>query len=298
VRGSGAAHRGSTCTGAGGVPGGRRCSIALPFTSLRLTASRPHCLPRGYPTELKTLGDHIRRRRLDLRLLQRTVADQLGVRVDTVTLWENGRVRPLARHYGPIVRFLGYDPEPGDHSLAGRLRTIRRRLGLTQAEFAAKVGLDEGSVCRWESGSRRPSRWMDSRVLQLLTRLEEGDPGGRQPRVSYLEATRWRRRPPHLPYESPRTAGERIRSVRLKLGESQGVFGDRFGVSRHVVRSWETDRSNPPSFIGPKLTGFLSFRPSSLRQPSLSTQPVQASTRLAGPEERSERGSDEQEVET
>ena len=31
------------------------------------------------PTELNTVGDHIRRRRLGLRMLQREVAEQLGV---------------------------------------------------------------------------------------------------------------------------------------------------------------------------------------------------------------------------
>ena len=76
--------------------------------------------------------------------MQRTVAEQLGVREETVGLWEKGLSRPLPRHYATIVRFLGYDPEPGDLTVAGRLRAVRRRLGLSQAEFAAKVGLDEG----------------------------------------------------------------------------------------------------------------------------------------------------------
>jgi len=153
----------------------------------------------AYPLEPKTLGDHLRRRRLDLRMLQRTAAEQFGVREETIGLWENGLARPLARHYGQIVRFLGYDPEPGDRSLAGRLRGIRRRLGLSQADFAAKVGLDEGSVCRWESGSRRPSHWMANRVAAILDRLEstDGPPPGSAiglPTLSYFDRTRWRRR--------------------------------------------------------------------------------------------------------
>lgn len=226
-------------------------TVALPFTSLRLMGAKPHAFPRRYPLELKTLGDHIRRRRLDLRLLQRTVAEQLGVREETVGLWENGLARPLPRHYGPIIRFLGYDPEPGDRSLAGRLRAIRRRLGLSQAEFAATVGLDEGSVCRWESGSRHPSRWMAGRVATILDRLESADGSSLEsaaepPTLSYFDRTRWRRSPPpNITDGGPVTLGDRIRCRRLELGLSQEQLGTRFGVHRGTIRQWERGKSAP-----------------------------------------------------
>jgi transcriptional regulator with XRE-family HTH domain len=103
------------------------------------------------------VGDHIRRRRLDLGLTQRTLARQLGVREETVHLWETGRARPLPRHFGRIVRFLGFDPEPGGSDLAGRIRTRRRAEGLTQAELAARLGTDEGTIVDLEHRRRRVS---------------------------------------------------------------------------------------------------------------------------------------------
>src|SRR5258708_35272377 len=53
-------------------------------------------LPRSYrlgnrnraPEQLNTLGDHLLRRRLTLKLLQRQVAKQLGVHEATVDHWE------------------------------------------------------------------------------------------------------------------------------------------------------------------------------------------------------------------
>jgi DNA-binding XRE family transcriptional regulator len=51
-----------------------------------MQAVRP--LPDGYPTELETVGDHIRKRRMDLGLFQREVADILDVQKDTVRFWE------------------------------------------------------------------------------------------------------------------------------------------------------------------------------------------------------------------
>ena len=60
-----------------------------------------------YPKKMKTLGDHIRARRLDLGLLQKDVAGILGVSTDTITSWERGRIQPMHRHYIRIKEFLG-----------------------------------------------------------------------------------------------------------------------------------------------------------------------------------------------
>jgi transcriptional regulator with XRE-family HTH domain len=144
----------------------------LPFCNLRLSSPRPPEVPRGYPHELRSLGDHIRRRRLDLGLRQRTVASRLGVSVETVALWEKGRVEPLPRQYPGLIRFLGYDPTGEVSSIGNRLQTLRWQLGLTQAEFAARLCLDEGTVSGWESGARRPSAWRWRRLEPVLVDLE------------------------------------------------------------------------------------------------------------------------------
>jgi len=102
----------------------------LLFCNLQLEGPRPHCPPRGYPATLRTLGSHLRKCRIDLGLGQRTVAQRLGVLEETVGFWARGLCRPLPRHYGGIVRFLGYEPEPGlptwpgasGPSAAGRVR--------------------------------------------------------------------------------------------------------------------------------------------------------------------------------
>jgi len=61
----------------------------------------------GYPTNPVTIGDHIRKRRMDLGLLQREVAEIIGVTESSVWNWEHG-VEP-EQHYNPkIIKFLGY----------------------------------------------------------------------------------------------------------------------------------------------------------------------------------------------
>ncbi|HUT16318.1 MAG TPA: helix-turn-helix transcriptional regulator, partial [Anaerolineae bacterium] len=71
---------------------------------------------------MKTLGDHLRKRRLDLGLLQRDVAGKLQVSRMTVCNWETGRTSPLLRFIPSFVAFLGYSPyHPQSDSLGKRI---------------------------------------------------------------------------------------------------------------------------------------------------------------------------------
>jgi len=54
-----------------------------------LRAKKP--LSAAYPKELKTVGDHLRRRRLELKPLQEDVAERLGTTPCTLRNWEKNR---------------------------------------------------------------------------------------------------------------------------------------------------------------------------------------------------------------
>lgn len=212
----------------------------MPFCKLHLKGRRPPDFPIVYAREPKSLGEHLRKERLLRGLRQRDLAVILGVNQFTLLNWEKGHTRPLARHYAAVIKFLGSDPVATPPSISGRLLSVRRRLGLTQAEFAEKVGLDEGSVCRWEAGSRRPSRWMTARVEAILDALESGrEVTG----LGFYDLTRWRRAVP--PGVRPKAIGERIRAARLKAGLSQEELGRRLLVSRTTVQWWEKGKAVP-----------------------------------------------------
>jgi DNA-binding XRE family transcriptional regulator len=70
----------------------RTPTIAVPFCSLTLSARKP--ASAAYPKELKSLGDHIRKRRLDLGLLQKDVAQRLSVSEASIWNWETHRSNP------------------------------------------------------------------------------------------------------------------------------------------------------------------------------------------------------------
>ena len=138
-------------------PGGRTYRGSLPSCGIHLRAPKP--LPKAYPRQLKTIGDHIRKRRLDLELRQVDVAQRLGVSVASVGDWEAGETSPSIHFTPKVIEFLGFNPhEPQVACMGGRLVAYRRRLGLTQRELARRLGFDPCTIASWERGEHKPMR--------------------------------------------------------------------------------------------------------------------------------------------
>ena len=104
--------------------------------------------------------------------MQREVAAQLGVDPFTVLNWETSKVEPLARLMPRIVRFLGYHPWTPPGSVADRLRTARRALGLTQRDLGQLLGVDTATVPSWEAGRHRPTPKLMVRLRVFLANTE------------------------------------------------------------------------------------------------------------------------------
>ena len=100
-----------------------------------------------------SLGEHLKKKRLELRLTQKEAGKHLGVTSYTVTNWEHGLRRPAIQHFPAICQFLGYDPEPPiPDTLAERLVAKRREFGWTQRVAAQKLGVDPSTWSAWEHG--------------------------------------------------------------------------------------------------------------------------------------------------
>jgi len=141
-------------------------TVALPFCHLSIEALRP--LPGDYPTELKTVGDHIRRRRLDLGLYQREVAKMFSVSKDTVHLWERHGNVPEIRLMVAIIGFLGYMPQAKPIGLPQQLHAYRMIRGLTQRQAAKEFGVDPSTWSAWENGLKQPGSRRTKSVLRLI----------------------------------------------------------------------------------------------------------------------------------
>ena len=127
-------------------------------------------IPKEYDFEPISVGDHIRKKRLQLGLLQREVAELLEVSPWTVMNWEKGRTEPPVSSVSAILEFLGYDPYPEPKTVSERLLAKRRVLGWSIREAAKYAGVDPGTWGRWESGRTvlyRQHRELVARFLNL-----------------------------------------------------------------------------------------------------------------------------------
>jgi DNA-binding XRE family transcriptional regulator len=62
------------------------------------------------PTVPKTIGEHLKRRRLELHPFQADLAKMFGVDPMSIVNWEKNTYQPAERLMPAIVKWLGYDP--------------------------------------------------------------------------------------------------------------------------------------------------------------------------------------------
>ena len=66
-----------------------------------------------------------------------------------------------------IIAFLGYNPLPPAKTLGEQIVRLRKTLGLSREELARRLGVDPGTLGRWEVGIRESN----GRFLNLINRF-------------------------------------------------------------------------------------------------------------------------------
>ena len=91
------------------------------------------------------------------------------MRLPTSQAWERSH-EPATRRWPAILTWLGYRLFPEPVTLDEELVACWREHGLSQAELAAKLGVDGGSSTRWERGGDIRKQWDRRVVAELLCR--------------------------------------------------------------------------------------------------------------------------------
>ncbi len=67
---------------------------------------------RRYPATPTTLGEHLRKKRIDLSLSMTQLAKLLGLGITNTAVekWEKNQNRPTEFHRRRLIEFLGFDP--------------------------------------------------------------------------------------------------------------------------------------------------------------------------------------------
>jgi DNA-binding XRE family transcriptional regulator len=108
-------------------------------------------LKQSYPLHSKTIGEHIRKKRIDNKQTQLEVSMIIGIKENTLTTWEVGRWVPQVHHYPTIIEYLGYYPFVHEtESIAGKLLQVRYCNGWSCKEYGEILVADTATVRRWE----------------------------------------------------------------------------------------------------------------------------------------------------
>jgi transcriptional regulator with XRE-family HTH domain len=106
---------------------------------------------------LNTIGDHIKKIRLDRGLRQRDVAKIIGVDPFTILNWETGATNTKFRYLPAINRFLGDNPcpVPPDSPLGVWLKARRHQMGLSLKRLAKRLHLNDSTIRKLEAGRHK-----------------------------------------------------------------------------------------------------------------------------------------------
>jgi DNA-binding XRE family transcriptional regulator len=140
-------------------------------THLSFTLKAPKPSHNRTVEECHTLGDHIRKIRIDRNESQSCVAHLLGTTTDTITNWELGRNKPMAHHTPLILTYLGYTPllAFAGTSLSKKLKQFMYVNGLTQKECAKKLEVDPQTIGRAVDGERVFNKTTRRIILSIST---------------------------------------------------------------------------------------------------------------------------------
>ena len=106
---------------------------------------------------------------MDLGLLQKEVAQQLGVDTNSVTNWEKGHTSASLHLIPRIIEFLGYTPFFGEgEGFVQQIVEKRRALRVRQEDLARQLCIDPSTLARWEQGKGRPLKKHLHRLNEFL----------------------------------------------------------------------------------------------------------------------------------
>ncbi len=122
------------------------------------------------PKELITIGDHIKKKRLENNLFQKDVGKIIGTDNFTIVNWEkNGTKNIPAKYYPKIMEFLNYCPlEKPPTTITEKIKLHRLHQELNQKQFAQLLEVDPTTVKFWESGERKPSEKMIKKLKYFI----------------------------------------------------------------------------------------------------------------------------------
>lgn len=139
----------------------------VPFT---LTANRPKGTNRKkpYPFNPVSLGDFLRKSRLDNDWNIGEVAEMIGTSSLNIGNWESNRNEVSLEFKPRVYAFIGVCPYDASLTIVERLKERREYFGLTIKKLAEILEVDPNTVSAWERRIHQPGSRGFAKIGQFL----------------------------------------------------------------------------------------------------------------------------------
>ena len=84
--------------------------------------------PSKIPPNPVSIGEHIKKRRLEQGIFQKEVAKIIGVTENSIYNWENNLTKPPYRFLPKIIKFLSYNPLKAQNLTLGEQIIYNRKI--------------------------------------------------------------------------------------------------------------------------------------------------------------------------
>ena len=166
----------------------QRWKFKLPNTYHLTTEIPKRILIEGYPTEIKTLGDLLRKTRMDLSLDVKHLQKLLGVDENSITNWELRGIYPTGDNLRRVVEFIDahqsvtiprrfmwslcFAKNPSYpqkiQSFGDKIRATRMENFMSIEQLAEKLEVNESTIAKWELRDTSPRPDLLKRVRAFL----------------------------------------------------------------------------------------------------------------------------------
>lgn len=120
-----------------------------------------------------TLGDHLRKVRIQRKLSQPQVAKMINVSDETILSWEKNNTEPTPKDASKIIKFLGYFPfEWENESLSTKVRYARMVSGQTLRQMGKDIVVDASTMYKIFKNTSTPKMGTMKKITGYIQKYQ------------------------------------------------------------------------------------------------------------------------------
>lgn len=224
-------------------------------TNINKLANFFHCKKEEFESDSETVeeatefsAEKLKKVRLKKGFSASEIAKNLGIVLNTYTLWEKGITVPKKENINKLIKFLGCKKEELFSKISDDekkfnnflLKEQRLKLNMTKAEVIEVLGVTLGTYNHWEQGTFTPSRENIDKIKDFFFLNENEIMVYKKDLKKYKDRLKKFNTKTDFKFNK-----SELESLRKRAGETRALLASYLGVTASTVTKWEYGQRNP-----------------------------------------------------